>query len=65
MNYWGVALAVTGVGTISAGLNLLVTILTMRAPGMTLRRVPLFVWMTLLNTILDPGGSARRSMPPS
>jgi cytochrome c oxidase subunit 1/cytochrome c oxidase subunit I+III len=52
MNYWGVGIAVTGAGTISAGVNLLVTILTLRAPGMTLRRIPLFVWMTLLNTVL-------------
>ena len=52
MNYWGVGLAITGIGTIGAGINLMVTILTMRAPGMTLRRVPLFVWMTLINGVL-------------
>jgi cytochrome c oxidase subunit I len=52
MDYWSMGIVTTGMGTISAGVNLLVTILTMRAPGMTMRRVPLFVWMTLLNTIL-------------
>jgi len=52
MNYYAVALIVTGIGTIGAAVNLMVTILTMRAPGMTLRRLPLFTWMTLLNGIL-------------
>jgi len=52
MNYYAVALIVTGIGTIGAAVNLMVTILTMRAPGMTMRRLPLFTWMTLLNGIL-------------
>ncbi len=52
MDYYAIALIVTGIGTIGAGINLMVTILTMRAPGMTLRRLPLFTWMTLLNGIL-------------
>ncbi len=51
-SYFGIALIVSGIGTIGAGINLMVTILTMRAPGMTLRRLPLFVWMTLLNGVL-------------
>jgi len=52
LNYYAIALIVTGIGTIGAAINLMVTILTMRAPGMTLRRLPLFTWMTLLNGIL-------------
>jgi cytochrome c oxidase subunit I len=52
MNYWGVGLVTTGIGSIGTGLNLMVTILTMRAPGMTIRRLPLFVWMVFFNTIL-------------
>ncbi len=52
MNYYAVALIVTGIGTIGAAVNLMVTILTMRAPGVTMRRLPLFTWMTLLNGIL-------------
>jgi heme/copper-type cytochrome/quinol oxidase subunit 1 len=52
MSYYAIALIVTGIGTIGAGVNIMVTILTMRAPGMTLRRLPLFVWMSLLNTVL-------------
>jgi cytochrome c oxidase subunit 1/cytochrome c oxidase subunit I+III len=52
MSYWGVGLITTGIGTISGALNLMVTILTMRAPGMTIRRLPLFVWMVFFNGIL-------------
>src|ERR687883_560759 len=52
MNYWGVAIMTTGIGTISAGINIMATVLTMRAPGMTMRRLPLFVWMSFFNSIL-------------
>ena len=52
MNYWGVAIMTTGIGTISAGVNIMATVLTMRAPGMSMRRVPLFVWMSFFNAIL-------------
>src|SRR5256714_789417 len=52
MDYWGVALMTTGIGTISPGINIMATVLTMRAPGMTMRRVPLFVWMSFFNGIL-------------
>ena len=52
MDYWSMGILTTGIGTIGAGVNLLVTTLTMRAPGMSLRLVPLFVWMTLINTVL-------------
>jgi len=39
---------VLGVSSMVAGVNFIVTILNMRAPGMTLMRMPLFVWMTLV-----------------
>ncbi|HEY8744718.1 MAG TPA: cbb3-type cytochrome c oxidase subunit I, partial [Chloroflexota bacterium] len=51
-DFWSVALLTTGIGTIATGINLTVTILTMRAPGMSIRRVPLFVWMILVNNFL-------------
>lgn len=51
-DFWSVALLTMGVGTIGTAINLSVTILTMRAPGMSIRRVPLFVWMTLVNNFL-------------
>jgi cytochrome c oxidase subunit 1/cytochrome c oxidase subunit I+III len=51
-DYWVVALLVLGVGSVATAINMLATILTLRAPGMTLRRLPLFVWITLVTAIL-------------
>ncbi|HEU5328345.1 MAG: cytochrome c oxidase subunit I [Thermomicrobiales bacterium] len=52
VNYWILGPLVASVGTILTALNVIVTILTMRAPGMTLTKVPLFVWMSLGQAIL-------------
>jgi cytochrome c oxidase subunit I+III len=51
-DYWILALLVLGVGSVATAINLLATILTLRAPGMSLGRVPLFVWMTMVTSIL-------------
>jgi len=51
-DYWALGILVGGIGTVLAGINLIVTILTQRAPGMGIRRLPLFVWMTLVNGFL-------------
>jgi cytochrome c oxidase subunit I len=48
-DYWALGLLGVGVGTVAGAINLIVTILTLRTPGMSLRRVPLFVWMVLVN----------------
>src|SRR5256886_4448188 len=55
VDYYIVGLAVNGVGTIIGAINLTVTILLMRCPGMAISRVPLFVWMTLVTSILILG----------
>ncbi|MGP4692748.1 cytochrome o ubiquinol oxidase subunit I [Agrobacterium cavarae] len=47
---WG--LQVAGVGTTLSGINLIVTIIKMRAPGMTMMRLPIFVWTSLCSNIL-------------
>jgi len=52
LDYWSLGLLTTGIGTVLAGINLIVTILTQRAPGMSIKRLPLFVWMTLVNSVL-------------
>jgi cytochrome c oxidase subunit I len=52
LDYWGLGLLVTGIGTISAGINFIVTILKLRAPGLSMRRLPLFVWMIFVNSFL-------------
>jgi cytochrome c oxidase subunit 1/cytochrome c oxidase subunit I+III len=52
VDYWAISLLVLGIGSVSAGLNFIVTVLTQRAPGMTLRRLPLFTWMIFCNSFL-------------
>jgi len=47
-DYWIIGLLVAGVGSIGTALNILTTIFTMRCPGMTLRRMPLLVWMNVV-----------------
>jgi cytochrome o ubiquinol oxidase subunit 1 len=47
---WGLQIA--GVGTTLSGINLIVTIIKMRAPGMTLMRMPIFTWTALCSNIL-------------
>src|SRR5216684_1727146 len=52
VDYWILALLILGVSSVAGAVNMIVTILTLRAPGMTLRRVPLFVWMVFINSFL-------------
>lgn len=51
-DYWILGLLVSGFGTLGGGVNLIATIICLRAPGMTLNKVPLFVWMMLWDAIL-------------
>jgi len=48
VDYWILGLGLTGVASIAGALNFIVTVLNMRAPGMTLNRMPLFVWMNMV-----------------
>jgi len=52
VDYYIWALQVAGVGTLLSGINLLVTIVKMRAPGMTLMRMPIFTWTSLCTNVL-------------
>src|SRR5262249_7663147 len=63
-DYWNLSVLVMGFGTVATAINLIATISTMRAPGMTLGRMPIYVWtmltvsaMTLL--ILPPLSAAQ------
>jgi cytochrome c oxidase subunit 1 len=47
-DYWALSLLVAGVGSIGAAVNFVATILSLRCPGMTLGRMPLFAWMNLV-----------------
>jgi cytochrome c oxidase subunit 1 len=44
-NFWCVGIAMLGIGSTTSAINFIVTILNMRAPGMTLMRMPVFTWM--------------------
>ncbi|MCV2396450.1 cytochrome c oxidase subunit I [Actinotalea sp. M2MS4P-6] len=49
---WVFGLAMGGFGTILGAVNFITTILTMRAPGMTMFRMPIFTWNTLVTSLL-------------
>ncbi|REE99506.1 cytochrome c oxidase subunit I [Thermomonospora umbrina] len=49
---WVMGLAMSGFGTIMGAVNFITTILCMRAPGMTMFRMPIFTWNILLTSIL-------------
>ena len=52
IDFWIVSLQVLGIASLAAAFNFIVTIVNMRAPGMTMMRMPLFTWMTLITAIL-------------
>ena len=52
MDYYLWSLNIAGIGTTLSGINLLVTIVKMRAPGMTYMRLPVFTWTTLCTNVL-------------
>ncbi|HKX03308.1 MAG TPA: cytochrome c oxidase subunit I [Methylomirabilota bacterium] len=47
-DYWNLSILVMGFGTVATSVNLIVTTLAMRCPGMTLGRLPVYVWMMLV-----------------
>jgi cytochrome c oxidase subunit I len=49
---WIVGLAVGGLGTILGGVNMITTVITLRAPGMTMFRMPIFTWNILVTSVL-------------
>jgi cytochrome c oxidase subunit 1 len=49
---WVFGLALAGFGTILGAVNFITTIVTMRAPGMTMFRMPIFTWNTLVTSLL-------------
>ncbi len=48
VDFWTLGLLITGVASQVGAINLIVTALNMRAPGMTLMRMPIFTWMALV-----------------
>jgi len=51
-NMWVFGLGLSGFGTILGAVNFITTIITMRAPGMTMWRMPIFTWNTLVTSLL-------------
>jgi cytochrome c oxidase subunit 1 len=51
-DFWVIGLQLLGVGSLAAGFNFLVTIIQLRAPGMSFMRMPLFTWTTFITSIL-------------
>jgi cytochrome c oxidase subunit 1 len=47
-DYWTLALLVSGFGSIATGINIIATVICMRCPGMTLTKMPLFVWLNFI-----------------
>ncbi len=52
IDMWVMGLQLLGVASIAASLNFIVTIINLRAPGMTMMRLPVFTWMTLVTSFL-------------
>jgi len=52
IDFWVLGLQILGVSSIAAALNFIVTIINLRAPGMSLMRMPLFTWMTFVTSFL-------------
>jgi cytochrome c oxidase subunit 1 len=48
VDFWSLGLQITGIASLTGALNLIVTVLNMRAPGMTLMKMPIFTWMILV-----------------
>ena len=51
-DYWTLSLLVSGFGSIATAINIITTVFCLRCPGMTLGRMPLFVWLALAMAML-------------
>ncbi|ETI69106.1 cytochrome aa3 quinol oxidase subunit I [Neobacillus vireti] len=51
-NYYMIAIQIAGIGTLMTGINFITTILKMRAPGMTLMKMPMFTWASLVTNAI-------------
>ncbi|MFO1445431.1 cytochrome aa3 quinol oxidase subunit I [Bacillus sp. Bva_UNVM-123] len=52
VNYYMFALQISGLGTLMTGINMITTILKMRAPGMSLMKMPMFTWSSLVANVI-------------
>jgi cytochrome o ubiquinol oxidase subunit I len=52
VDYWIWSLQISGIGTTLAGINFIMTIIKMRAPGMTIWKMPMFTWGSLCSMVM-------------
>jgi len=52
IDFWVIGLQVLGVSSLAAAFNFITTIINLRAPGMTLMRMPMFTWMAFVVQLL-------------
>jgi cytochrome c oxidase subunit 1 len=52
IDFWNMGLLLTGIASLVGAINLITTVLNMRAPGMTLMKMPVFTWMSLVTQFL-------------
>src|SRR4029450_11895788 len=45
VDFWALGLQIAGLASLTGALNLIVTVINMRAPGMSLMKMPIFTWM--------------------
>ena len=48
VDFWALGLQITGIASLTGAINLIVTVINMRAPGMSLMKMPIFTWMILV-----------------
>jgi cytochrome c oxidase subunit 1 len=52
VDFWMFGLQILGIASLAAAVNFFVTVINLRAPGMTLMRMPMFVWMSFITQVL-------------
>ncbi len=52
MSYYSIGLQILGIASLAGAVNFVVTIINMRAPGMTFMKMPIFIWMSLVTSFL-------------
>jgi cytochrome c oxidase subunit 1 len=52
IDFWGLGLQIVGIASLTSAINLIVTVINMRAPGMSLMKMPVFTWMALVTQFL-------------
>ena len=52
IDYWSLSVLISGIGSVTGAINIMTTIICYRTKGMTLHRMPLFVWLALVTMFL-------------